>query len=1094
MNRVNLLATDQSSSEVKMTTTGHSTPSGSTRTKAAKGLFSHFMLLAGVMLIALLTSGKVMAQEPETYTVVIEGSNITVNPSAPIAIATKTFTLVPGTGYKLPETLTSVVYDVANDNTTLNFDAGLSSANQYSYDPTTGVVTISEATTIADGKVITITADAEALSDVATLSALKYSHSSINGGAAQDVPSFDQETIPSVELAYNSALEGQELTITATPTNEFAKAVVSGNTISGGTASVTVTVTAEDGITTKEYAVNFKVANDKLNSITVPTVTLTNRVSSADDVFTILNAAPYNSFAVVTVGTQDGVTLPVTWTYEEGRFNAAADATNNFTWTISTEALAEKKLDQNSVNLTGTVTVTNPTASTDAKLSALTYTVNEGDPVLVDGFTASDEGATQTYTVTLPATTPKDAEITVAATANDDVAKIESEAGLTAALSDNAATIIFTVTPESGTARTITVNFEREKSIIVTLSELKYQIADGTPIAVEDFKAEDTDGETYAVTLPFGTPATAVITILPVATDEGAVITSSPSDNQVTLVGGTGSITLTVTAENGATTQNIQINFTTAPEQVTKVIVPEKFTLAEEQDGNTSGKAIAQLEKMEGVTIQTNGSTEMKLTWEYKEEDNGSQAYAIGHGQKNNFRWTVKTTTDGDLTAVEGVKLNGLVEVTNYIAAVTGEQTDVTIDANNPYTQIGGNKETTTTVENITVSTTVDNLAFDNVTVSGAVTVTQPVPSITLADTKVEGKIVLQESVPSIVLNNATIGEITLANSKTTELTVQSGSSIEKITNAGTLTLTDVADAATLSLAVETKAAALANTGAVKDVVNNGTFTDNTATIVTVGGNADLSITALPKDQSTTGKSATLTVAAISDKGTVSYQWQKYTTGWENVSGTEKSLKIDKVQNGSTKYRCEVKSTKASAKTTLYTPAVTVTFRTSTPSTPSDPSTPTYTVSLDKVTGATFSKDETTTVDAGDNFSFKITLDKDYDQSKPVVTVDGKAIEADADGNYTIKNIQKDIKIVVSGIVKNTATGIEENVADAARAWSVGNTLYIHLPETANVYVFNGAGALQQELRGLSGDYNMQLRAGFYIVRIGNVSQKVIIR
>ncbi|MCD8137150.1 MAG: hypothetical protein LUH01_14860 [Parabacteroides gordonii] len=121
-------------------------------------------------------------------------------------------------------------------------------------------------------------------------------------------------------------------------------------------------------------------------------------------------------------------------------------------------------------------------------------------------------------------------------------------------------------------------------------------------------------------------------------------------------------------------------------------------------------------------------------------------------------------------------------------------------------------------------------------------------------------------------------------------------------------------------------------------------------------------------------------------------------------------------------------------------------------------------------------------------------MDKDYDQSKPIVTVDGKAITADADGSYTIKNIQTDIKIVVSGIVKNTATGIEDTVEDAARAWTVGSTLYIHVPETSDVYVVSGTGALQQQLRGVSGDYNMQLRAGFYIVHIGEVSQKVIIR
>lgn len=83
---------------------------------------------------------------------------------------------------------------------------------------------------------------------------------------------------------------------------------------------------------------------------------------------------------------------------------------------------------------------------------------------------------------------------------------------------------------------------------------------------------------------------------------------------------------------------------------------------------------------------------------------------------------------------------------------------------------------------------------------------------------------------------------------------------------------------------------------------------------------------------------------------------------------------------------------------------------------------------------------------------------------------------------------------MVSGIVKNTATGMEETIADAARAWSQGSTLYIHVPEKADVYVFNAGGGLQQQLQGASGDHSMQLRAGFYIVRIGVYTAKVIIR
>ena len=58
MERVKLLSADQSSSEVRMATTGQTNHTGSTRTKATQALISHFMSLAGVMLIELLTLEK----------------------------------------------------------------------------------------------------------------------------------------------------------------------------------------------------------------------------------------------------------------------------------------------------------------------------------------------------------------------------------------------------------------------------------------------------------------------------------------------------------------------------------------------------------------------------------------------------------------------------------------------------------------------------------------------------------------------------------------------------------------------------------------------------------------------------------------------------------------------------------------------------------------------------------------------------------------------------------------------------------------------------------------------------------------------------
>ena len=1090
MKRANLLLTDRSSSGSKMTTTGHSTPSGSTRTKAAKGLFSHFMFLASLLLIALLTSGKALAQD--TYTVTIVGSNLTVEPDGPIAIGTKTFKLVPAAGYKLPATIT-VVYDADGGGTTLDLNTNLNGANQYKYDLTEeesrGTVTISTATDIAANKVITITADADELSNDATLEALTYSNDNISSGAPQNVPDFDNSEIPEIPLAYDKKLESSAIRMAGTPTtgSNATITVNDGATITNGAAKATVTVTSEDGEVTKDYVVNFKVANDKLSSITVPTITLENRVASSDEALELLNAAPNNSFNVVTAGEQEGVTLSVEWTFI-GTFDAAAEAQNNFTWTIDESELTEKKLDLNGVALTGVVAVTNAAASTDVKLKTLTYSITDGvGGETVTNFKASDNEASQTYNVALSADVPKNAEITVAAEANDENAVIAGE--LTGSLSSNTVTITFTVTAEDeGTSRTVNVIFTRTPSAVATLASLKYKIgANGVEKEVPGFIE---GGTAYSnISVPYNTKE--AITILPVATDKAATI---EGERNVTLSGGTGSTTLTVTAEDESTTQQVAISFLAAKEKITAIAAPEAPVVASLEE-NTAEKVLEKVNAIETVTATLEGGTEAKLsvTWKLKDE------FSTTHGAKNTYTWTI-TASSYEEYDINGQPTTGEMIVTNYIAAVTGDQEAITINENDPYTQIGSSESENITVESVIVDASVDKLAFDNVTVSGAVTVNEAVPTITLTDTKVGGKIDLKADVPSIVLSNASVDEIALAGSMTTALTIQPGSRIETITNEGTLTLNDAAGVAPLSLAIDTRAA-LTNGSLVGVVNNSGTFTDETATIVIVGGDASLSITSQPKNQSTYGTEVALTVATAEPANgeSITYQWQKNIGGvWESATGTGHdgaTLTVGKTGDGAGSFRCKVVSSKSPATTTLYTRTATVTFLTeSGPSEPSNPSTPTYTVSLDKVAGATFSKGETTTVDEGDNFSFKITLDKDYDQSKPVVTVDGTAITADADGNYTIKNIQKDIKIIVSGIVKNTATGIEENVADAARAWSVGSTLYIHVPEASDVYVVNGTGALQQQLRGVSGDYNMQLRAGFYIVRIGEVSQKVIIR
>ncbi len=1076
MNRVNLLSTDQSSSEVKMTTTGFSTTSGSTRTKAAKGLFSHFMFLASLLLITLLTSGKALAQTSYNVTLAdAEGCGLTVSPNTTDGSETKfTLTAKEAGTHKAPTE--GVTVDMVGTDPV-----------EFTYEE--GAITITSGIT-GD---ITITAVAETKSTDATLSDLTYS------GA--EGPAI---TLEGGKFAYTVELTefvADETDITVTPTvtaTDLATASPVTVTYTGTETVATITVTAENTDVTQNYTITFK-SKDKLATITpIEVAQLGARYEDAGGVITALQTS--NANATVTSTRATVTQLPITWSFDaadnDGHdYNSVGGVTNNFRWTLND--LRGLVNPDPAVEITGTVEVANVDANTSTDLSEFTYTVPQGEATPVGGNLNEDQ-----YNIELSYKTALNAEITVNVASTDyataKVGQGEPAKAFTVTLDGGTGSLELIITAEDGIQnRTVTINFTvgaKPASTDASISKLSYQIEDGEVVDINAPKEAET--ATNDVTVPFNTTSVKV-SVTP--TDKGATVAltdeQAPSVNdlpaeeavtpttfEVPITGATTVFKFTITAEDGVTKKNFSITFTVEDEKITEVTVPATYKLPEVAADIEAVKLL--LAKMEGVTITTNGNTDLKLEWSYDTADNSDGqhtggAFSNAGGATNVFTWTVNSALE---VTGEAVK-TGKTTVTNQ-KVVTGETPTVEISAQNPVDKIGDGGTTTTEIETVTVSagTSAKQLTIDNATVSN-----------TLA---------LNESIGEIILNKATIKDITLATSKETTLTLQSGNQIEKITNAGTLTLQNAEAApavATQSMAIGTRAA-LANNGAVGTVENNGVFTDKTATIVIVDGDADLSITSQPTSKSTTGSEVTLSVGTTSVKGDLSYQWQMYSANsWSNISsnGTEKDLKITKSANGTIQYRCEVKSTnkgEPAKTTTLYTQAASVQFYTSTPDEPSNPSTPTYTVSLDKVTGATFSKGEKTTVDAGDSFSFKITLDKDYDQSKPVVTVDGKAITADADGSYTIKNIQTDIKIVVSGIVKNTATGIEETVEDAARAWTVGSTLYIHVPGTSDVYVVSGTGALQQQLRGVSGDYNMQLRAGFYIVRIGEVSQKVIIR
>lgn len=273
----------------------------------------------------------------------------------------------------------------------------------------------------------------------------------------------------------------------------------------------------------------------------------------------------------------------------------------------------------------------------------------------------------------------------------------------------------------------------------------------------------------------------------------------------------------------------------------------------------------------------------------------------------------------------------------------------------------------------------------------------------------------------------------------------------------------------------------LTNSGAVAAVENNGTFTDETATIVTVTGTGTnaLAITELPSNAELKDGKAILTVAAED----ANFQWQD-AMGEALDDAEDATFTATAVGQ----YRCKV----VKGTTTLYTPYVTV----SEAQTSVEPGVTTYTVTLPAVEGATFSKGTTTSVDEGADFSFTITLSKDYDQSVPVVKVGDEAITADADGVYTIKNITKDITISVTGIQKNVVTGIEE-IASGSKVYGAKGEIVIDLSASMRVKVISLSGApiYSGEINGMK---HIQANAGIYLISLSDgqmkVTEKVVVR
>ncbi|MFV0583432.1 MAG: InlB B-repeat-containing protein [Parabacteroides gordonii] len=156
-----------------------------------------------------------------------------------------------------------------------------------------------------------------------------------------------------------------------------------------------------------------------------------------------------------------------------------------------------------------------------------------------------------------------------------------------------------------------------------------------------------------------------------------------------------------------------------------------------------------------------------------------------------------------------------------------------------------------------------------------------------------------------------------------------------------------------------------------------------------------------------------------------------------------------------------------------------------------------YTVSLPAVDGViTDPVAGEYSVEAWSSFRFYLTLDKEYDQSVPVVTTDRfeTITPRSSDGAYIVKYVRNDVEISIDGIVKNPdPVANEELQTEGIRIYAGGGYLHIQTPKPEKVYIFTPDGRLKTMLSVTDSGERIALPKGVYFVKAGERVYKTVL-
>ncbi|WP_436135403.1 IPTL-CTERM sorting domain-containing protein [Acidovorax sp. LjRoot129] len=347
------------------------------------------------------------------------------------------------------------------------------------------------------------------------------------------------------------------LTVTPTVADATASITVNGVAVTSGNASgaialavgtntITTVVTAQDGTTTKTYTTTVTRSaasgNNQLDALSLSSGTLTPAFASGTTGYTA-NVSNATTSLTVTPTVADA-TASVT---VNGVATASGNASGAIALNVGSNTITVAVTAQNGTPLSYTVTVTRA-ASSNADLSALSLSSGTLAPAFAGGttsYTASVSNATTSLTVT-----PTVASGTSSVTVNG-VATSSGNASGAIALAVGANTLTTVVTAQDGTTtKTYTVTVTRAASSNADLSALSLSSGTLSPVF-----AAGTTG--YAASIAAGTSS---LTVTPTAaagtssiTVNGVAVTSGAASGAIAMNPGSNTVTIVVTAQNGAT-------------------------------------------------------------------------------------------------------------------------------------------------------------------------------------------------------------------------------------------------------------------------------------------------------------------------------------------------------------------------------------------------------------------------------------------------------------------------------------------------------------------------------------------------------------